>query len=322
MNTPASRSPIKAALPSIVRADICSRLPPWVVPAWFGTRDEGLTACADAEICWLHLDEPREIATLIEAATAMRWFNTIYTGLDGFPLDILRHRAGQVTNGAGLNAITIAEYVVMGMLTIAKGYREVVRAQDRREWLSTAPGKQELAGSRALIVGYGEIGKLIAERVKSFGVEVMAVRRSATGDDGFLDPGQWRERLGEFDWIVLAVPATAETVRMIGRRELVSMRTSAVLINVARGTLVDQDALVDALQKRHIAGAFLDVTDPEPLAPSHPLWGMENVHISMHLSGRSQTRTMERAVSRFLDNLCLYAAGSPLKHAVDLDRGY
>jgi len=303
MNILKPRPPTKAALPSIARAEIDGLLPPWVIPAWFASREEGLAACVDAEICWLHLDSPQEVAGLIEAAVAMRWFNTIYTGLDGFPLHILRDRGVLVTNGVGLN-------------------RDVIRAHERREWLSEAPGKRELAGSRALIIGYGAIGKLIAERLTGFGVNVMAVRRSATGDDGFLSPEQWRERLGEFDWIILAAPATAETVRMIGARELASMRSSAVLINIARGTLVDQDALMDSLRGRQIAGAFLDVTDPEPLPPLHPLWGLENVHISMHLSGHSQTRMIERAASRFLDNLGRYATGAPLMHAVDLNRGY
>ena len=109
---------------------------------------------------------------------------------------------------------------------------------------------------------------------------------------------------------------------MIGERELAAMRPSAVLLNVARGTLVDQDALVSALKGGRIAGAFLDVTDPEPLPISHPLWEQESAHISMHLSSRSQTRMVERGVQRFLDNLDRYEAGSALTYTVDLAKGY
>jgi phosphoglycerate dehydrogenase-like enzyme len=313
---------VKVALPVSARDEIGDRLPSWVVPAWFGSRDEGLVACNDAEIGWLDLANTAEISELIQAATHMRWFNTMYTGLEAFPLRALQERGVTTTNGAGLNAITIAEYVVLGMLTIAKGYREVVRAQERRHWLDAAPGRRELAGSRALVIGYGAIGKCVADRLNAFEVAVTVVRRSASGDNGFLGPGQWRARLGEFDWIILAAPATEETTRMIGARELEAMKPSAVLLNVARGTLVDHDALAGALKDCRIAGAFLDVTDPEPLPGAHALWGLDNAHISMHLSGRSQTRMIERAVQRFLDNLERYATGSPLTHIVDLGRGY
>lgn len=313
---------VRAALPAAARDHISGALPTWVAPSWFASRLDGLEACRDAEIGWLDLSSPAEIAELVEAATQMRWLNTVYTGLDGFPLTTLQRRGVVVTNGAGLNANTIAEYVLLGMLSIAKGYRSVLRAQERREWLLDAPGRRELAGSRALVIGYGAIGQLVARRLEAFEVQVTAVRRSGTGQDGVLGPGQWQKHLSEFDWVILAAPATAQTARMIGASELAAMKPSAVLLNVARGSLVDQEALVDALDRGHLAGAFLDVTDPEPLPASHPLWGLENVHISMHLSGRSQTRMMERAAQRFLGNLARYAAGSPLTHVVDLERGY
>ncbi len=172
------------------------------------------------------------------------------------------------------------------------------------------------------MIGYGNIGKLATRRLESFDVQVTIVRRSPDGSGAFLGPQQWRERLHEFDWVILAAPATPETVRMIGASEFASMKPEAVLLNFARGTLVDQDALVDALQNKRIAGAFLDVTDPEPLPSTHPLWQLENAHISMHLSSQSQTRMIERAVQRFLANLELYAAGSPLNHTVDFAKGY
>jgi len=234
--------------------------------------------------------------------------------------DASNNMTSSVTNGAGINAITIAEYVLMGMLTVAKGYREVVRAQERHEWLTDSPGKVELAGSRALLLGYGAIGKLIEARLGAFDVAVTVVRR--TPGAGALGPGQWRERLGEFDWVILAVPATAETEALIGAAELAAMKPSAVLLNIARGSVVDQAALVDALGARRIGAAFLDVTDPEPLPAQHPLWSLDNAHITMHLSGRSQTLMFRRSAERFLDNLARWRAGEPLQHRVDLARGY
>ena len=312
---------IKAALPASFREELASRLPAWVAPVWFSSRADGLVACQDAEIGWLDLGSRQEMSDLINAATRMRWFNTQFAGLDSLPVQTLLERKVVVTNGTGLNAITIAEYVLMGMLTMAKGYREVVRAQDRREWLTTAPGRIELSGSRALLIGYGAIGQLVAERLKVFDVDVSVVRRSG-GAGGFVGPDEWRGRLAEFDWIILAVPATVETVKMIGANELALMKPSAVILNVARGSLIDQDALLDALKARRLGGAFLDVTSPEPLPPAHGLWGLDNAHISMHLSGRSQTRIVERAARRFLDNVMRYAEGLPLKNVVDLQRGY
>jgi len=225
-----------------------------------------------------------------------------------------------VTNGAGINAITIAEYVVMGMLTVAKGYREVVRAQDRREWLMDSPGKVELYGSNALLLGYGAIGKLIEERLKAFAVDVTVVRRSPGANT--LMPDQWRARLGEFDWVILAVPATPETDGMIGAAELAAMKPSATLINIARGAVVDQDALVTALDTKQIAAAFLDVTTPEPLPADDPLWSLDNAHVTMHLSGRAQDKMFFRSATRFLENLDRWHRGEPVEPRVDLSLGY
>jgi phosphoglycerate dehydrogenase-like enzyme len=195
-----------------------------------------------------------------------------------------------------------------------------VRAGDRNEWLLDSPGKIELFGSKALLLGYGAIGSLVEERLKAFNVDVTVVRR--TPGPNTLTPGEWRDKLGKFDWIILAVPATAETDGMIGSAELAAMKTTATLINIARGSVVDQDALIAALDNKQIAAAFLDVTTPEPLPEDHPLWTTENAHITMHLSGRAQDKMFPRAAKRFLENLARYQAGEPLTHQVNLDLGY
>jgi phosphoglycerate dehydrogenase-like enzyme len=135
-------------------------------------------------------------------------------------------------------------------------------------------------------------------------------------------PDEWRAQLGDFDWIILAVPATPETEKMIGAAELAAMKKSATLINIARGTVVDQPALVAALRDRKIGAAFLDVTDPEPLPDDHELWGLENAHVTMHLSGRAQDKMFARSAQRFLENLARYQAGEPLHHQVNLALGY
>lgn len=307
-------------LNAFIRPLLEGKLPGWVEPRWFASTEELYAAAPQAEIGWF---DSFQLETTWEAARRgekLRWLNTLAAGVDPFPLDSLRERGVVLTNGAGLNAITIAEYAVMGMLTIAKGWREVVRAQERREWLVDAPGKQELYGSRALVLGAGGIGGRIAELLRPWGVEVSTVRRSPREGDLGLD--EWRARLGEFDWVILAVPSTPETERMIGAAELAAMKASAAILNFARGVVIDQPALVEALDKKRIAAAFLDVTDPEPLPADHPLWGFDNCHISMHLSGRSQNTLFLRAAERFLRNLGHWERGEALESAVDLVRGY
>lgn len=307
-------------LSGLIRPLVESRLPGWVEPRFFMSKEEAMALAPEAEIGWFDMYDKKDMAAAITAATGMKWLNSIYAGVDGMPLDLLAERGTVVTNGAGINAITIAEYVVMGMLTIAKGYREVVRAQERREWLIESPGKVELYGSKALLLGYGAIGKLIEERLKGFAVDVTVVRRSAGA--GTLTPDQWRARLGDFDWVILAVPATPETDGMIGAAELAAMKPTATLINIARGAVIDQDALVAALDAKQIAAAFLDVTTPEPLPADDVLWSLDNAHVTMHLSGRAQDKMFVRAAERFLDNLGRWHKGEPVEPRVDLTLGY
>ena len=212
----------RATLPAIIRPHVEGRLPDWLAPRWFATKEEAMALAPGAEIGWFDMYNQSDMAAAIGRASALKWLNSIFAGIDGLPLAQLQQRNVVVTNGAGINAITIAEYVVMGMLTIAKGYREVVRAQERREWLRDSPGKVELFGSKALLLGYGAIGKLVEERLRAFRVEVTVVRRTPDPAGHALGPAQWRSRLGEFDWVILAVPATAETERLVGAAELVS----------------------------------------------------------------------------------------------------
>jgi phosphoglycerate dehydrogenase-like enzyme len=137
-----------------------------------------------------------------------------------------------------------------------------------------------------------------------------------------LGPEDWRARLAEFDWVIVAVPATAETDGMIGAGELAAMKPTATLINIARGSVVDQGALVAALQSGGIGHAFLDVTTPEPLPADDVLWTLPNAHVTMHLSGRAQDKMFVRSAERFLENLARWERGEPVGPQVDLARGY
>jgi phosphoglycerate dehydrogenase-like enzyme len=310
----------KATLPAAVRPLLQSRLPDWLDARWFVTKDEALALAPDSEIQWIDMPEWPDMVAVINESPTLKWLNSIYAGIDYLPIDRLRSQGVTVTNGAGINAITIAEYVIMGMLTVAKGYDAIVRARDRREWLDDSPGKIELADSKALILGAGAIGGLIATRLAAFDVDVTTVRRTPGPSD--LGPDEWRSRLSDYDWVILAVPATPATDGMIGAAELAAMKSTATLINIARGSVVDQDALIAALTIKAIAAAFLDVMTPEPLPTDHPLWAVPNAHLTMHLSGRAQSKMYKRSADRFLDNLDRWHRGEPLLHRADLVRGY
>lgn len=299
---------------------LAGRVPEWVDLRTFSTTAELMELAPLAQIGWFDLYRPEPMAQAIALGTRLRWLNSIYAGVDAFPLDVLAARGITLTNGAGINAITIAEYVVMGMLTMAKGYAEVVRAQDREEWLMESPGKRELHGSRALILGGGEIGGRVARMLEGFDVAVTTVRRRPA--PGCIGPDAWRARLGEFDWVIIAVPATPETVGLFGADAIAAMKPGAALVNVARGSVIDQEALIAALNAGRLGGAFLDVCTPEPLPPGHPLWRTPNAHLSMHLSGRAQDKMFVRAVDRFLANLDRWHRGEPVAPQVDLALGY
>ena len=309
-----------AVLNALLRPLIEPHLPDWAEPRWYATKDEAFALAPKAEIGWFDMYSRADMAEAFRLATRLKWLNSVFAGVEMFPLDLLRERGVVLTNGAGINAVPIAEYIVMLMLAQAKGYREVVRAQDRREWLKDSPGKRELFGSKALILGYGAIGQEVERRLTGFAMEVHKVRRHP--GPGVLGPDEWRGRLGEFDWIIISVPATRETEAMIGPAELAAMKRDAVLVNVARGSVIDQAALTAALGEGRIGGALLDVTTPEPLPPEDPLWGLENTQVTMHLSGRAQDQVFQRGAARFLENLARYGRGEPLEPQVDYALGY
>lgn len=309
-----------AVLSGLIRPMVEPYLPESVEAHFYTSIEEMHELAPKAEIGWFDLEDQAPMIEAVKRAENLKWLNSIYAGLDFLPLDLLHQRGTMITNGIGINAIAIAEYVVMGMLNIAKDYRTIVRAQDRHEWLMDAPGKIELVGTRALLLGFGGIGQQVKPRLESFGVDVVPVRRS--GGEGFLGPDEWQGKLGEFDWVILAVPATAETDGMIGAAELAAMKSNAVLINVARGAVVDQAALIEALRAKAIAAAMLDVTTPEPLPADNPLWDLENAHITMHLSGRAQNSMYRRSAERFIRNIQSYVTGGAIEPLFDPVRGY
>jgi len=308
--------------PERYRAQLEALLPEGVAVKGFTGLEEALALAPEAEIGWFDDYSDGIFFKAPAAAANAKWINTVGVGLDAMPTQLFVERGQIFTNGAGLMPDVIAEFAVMGALALAKRLDQVVRAFDRQEWIRGAPGDFEMLGATALIIGYGEIGSGIGTRLKAFGTEVTGVRRGPDNDPDIIGPDDWRARLGAFDFVILAAPATSETRAMIGAGELAAMKPGVRIVNIARGSLIDQDALVAALESGKVAGAFLDVTTPEPLPADHPLWRAPNTLITMHLSGQSQTTAFQRGAKRFLKNLRHYLAGEPLEHVVDIGRGY
>jgi phosphoglycerate dehydrogenase-like enzyme len=289
-------------------------LPEWIEAHWWNSPEELVALAPKAEIGWFDLHHKPPVLASVAAANGLRWLNTAYAGVNWLPLADLERRGVALTCGRGLTATAVAEFAMMTMLTVAKDFPAVVRAQDRREFLDEAPGARELAGSKALILGQGAIGQAIGRMLQGFGVGTEIVRRS-TGLG-------WKDRLGTFDWIILALPGTAETRGLIGPAELAAMKHDAVLINFARADIVDEPALISALRDKRIAAAVLDVTDPEPWPPDHPRWSLDNAHITMHLSGIPTPASLQRAAERFARNCERFRNGEALEAQVDLRLGY
>jgi phosphoglycerate dehydrogenase-like enzyme len=264
---------------------------------------------------------------LLLSAPHLRWYQKWSAGVDG----LLRNpeiveKDFVLTNTSGIHAIPIAEHVFGLMLAFARNFPEAFRAQARREWIVPARGSiSELAGKTLLVVGLGGIGGHLAQVASAMGMRVLGVRRHPArptpGVERIVGPDRLRDLLPEADFIVLAAPLTRETDALIGDAEFGRMRRSAFLVNAGRGQVVDEPALVRALQEKRIAGAGLDVFRDEPLPEASPLWTLPNVIITAHYSGVNPHYN-ERAMVIFVDNLQRYLSGRPLRNVVDKRLGY
>jgi phosphoglycerate dehydrogenase-like enzyme len=290
---------------------------------WYAEVDEMPRLAEGSEIAWAASYLSSNVAeALLDQAGHLRWLHYSSTGVEQLPLAQFEERGIVLTNGAGLYATPIAEHTVMCMLAARRNFPAMLRAHAAARWQPEVGGDQELWGTRVLIVGYGKLGSAIAQRLVPFGVEVLAARRSgdATGE-GVLGVRDWRSVLGEVDFVILTLPSTPATRGILGADELRAMRPDAWVVNVARGSLVDERALVDALRAGRLGGAILDAFAQEPLPAKHPLWRMENVILSAHSSYRSR-RLAERDLELFTGNLERVVDGRPLRNVVDLRAGY
>jgi len=221
-------------------------------------------------------------------ANDLQYFACSSAGYEHLPLDALAEAGIAVTNAAGVHAPNVSEYVLGALLSFERRFFKARSRQERREWRSYKA--TELAGSRVVVVGMGAIGQAILERLAPFDVETVSVRYSPDKDtpaDEVYGYDDVEAAAADADAIALACPLSEETTALVDREVLANLDPDATVVNVARGPVVDTDALVRAIRKNAIGGAALDVTDPEPLPAQHDLWGFDNVLITPHNAGHT-----------------------------------
>jgi glyoxylate/hydroxypyruvate reductase A len=279
------------------------------------TPGEALPHISNAEILYAW-NFPSE---LLPRATKLRWVQNMGAGVERLMLPELPRRV-RVTRVAGIFGPWMAEYVLGWCLWLTQR-TELFRAQQReRRWRQADPLR--LHGATLCVVGLGDIGRTIARAARGFGMRVVGVSRSGrkvAEAERVYKVRDIRKALAGADFVALTVPLTEATRGLIGAAELAAMRPSAWLINIARGPVVDEAALLDALRGLRLGGAVLDVFNEEPLPEGHPLWELDNVVITPHISGPS---TPGEIAPIFNDNLRRYLSGRPLRYGVDRKRGY
>jgi len=300
---------------------------------------------ADVSIC----DDPAELETLAPAAEvllwtgltgpevdlehlwavlkALRWIHSLAAGVEKILFPALLASTIPLTNARGVFKRSLAEFAVLGILYHLKRVRRLIDNQREHRWDDFCV---KSADRRVLgIVGFGEIGRECALLCKGIGMKIHALRRhpeKSAGDaliDRLFGMDQLYDMLAGVDVLLCAAPLTRETHHLIGARALAAMKTTAIVINVGRGPVIDEAALVQALEQKIIAAASLDVFEAEPLASASPLWGMPNVLVSPHCTDRTEDPNwLDLSIGCFIENFSRYRAGLPLANLVDKHAGY
>lgn len=292
-----------------------------------GISPEAVQAIRGAEV-YAGMGFPR---ALIQAADSLRWVHTGAAGVGALLYPEMIASDILLTNSAGIHAHPVAETVIGAALYFARGFDFVTSGKQRHAWDQSQFATDhspvaELGGSTMGIFGYGGIGREVARRAHVLGMRVIAARRSGAHPDPHAevvaaDDHGTRRLLAESDFLVMALPSTAETRGLIGAPEIALLKTSAVVINLARGNIVVEKDLIEALGAGRIRGAALDVFEHEPLAADSPLWTLPNTLILPHVSATSP-RYWEREADLMVTNMRRYLAGEPLLNVVDKAAGY
>jgi phosphoglycerate dehydrogenase-like enzyme len=322
-------------------------------------REVLLAAAPGAEVLDRQCESLEEIAQLVrggcdvlvtfrvphalgELAPRLRWLHLLTAGADQVAKDPASYQSIVVTTSSGIHCSAIAQYTLGSILTYVHRFHLTTRAQLSHTWLKRQPfmeNVRELRGATIGIIGYGSLGREIARLARAFGMKVLALKRDpaqradpgwfvpGTGDplgvipQRFFGPEQRAELLAQSDFIVVTLPLTPHTRAFIGAHELEATRPGAYLVNVGRGEVIDQAAMVRALQEKRLGGVGLDVFEREPLEAESPLWDFEHAILTPHVAG-SFRGYLDRACELFAENLRRFTAGDPLLNQVDVALGY
>jgi len=281
----------------------------------------------DAEVAVAWSLKPEQI----KAASKLRWVHSTAAAVHQLIFPELVESEIVLTNARDVHGPVVAEHVIALIFALAKHIPQAVRLQQLHQWGQQAvwesqPHPREVAGATLGLVGLGSIGRSVAQHASALGMRVVAARehpekpRPATVAEVFA-ASELQPLLAQSDYVVLSVPVTPASRHLIDAPRLAQMKSDAYLINVGRGSLIDTNALIDALRSRQIAGAALDVFDKEPLAPDSPLWDLDNLLITPHTAGLTD-KLWERHYQQVTDNLRRYLAHQPLLSVVDKHKGY
>jgi phosphoglycerate dehydrogenase-like enzyme len=281
-------------------------------------------------------------ADVRERAHGIKWIQLLSAGADHVPAELIASSALPISTASGIHATPIAEYTIASMLAYAHRLHITMRAQLRREWMRSGQfmsSVDELRGKTLGVVGYGSIGRETARIADALGMPVLALKRDPAvhADPGYNPPGlgdpegripkryygpsECAALLAVSDYVTVTLPRTSTTRSFIGAREIAAMKPGAYIVNIGRGEVIDERALADALRGGKIGGAGLDVFEHEPLQSDSPLWDLENVILTPHMSGANRGY-MDKACELFAANLRRFAAGQPLLNLVDPALGY
>ena len=256
----------------------------------------------------------------------LRWVHSRAAGLDTVLFPELIASAVPLTNGRGVFSQSLGEFALAAILHFAKDLRRMIRNQEAGRWEQF--DITEISGQTVGILGYGDIGRAVATRCRAMGMQILAVKRQGPPIynvdplvNRIFSPADRLEMMALSDYIVAAAPLTPETRGMIGEKEIAAMKPGAVVINVGRGPVIDEAAMVRALTERRIRGAALDVFDTEPLPAGHPYYSFDNLLLSPHCADHTPDWT-EQAMRFFLAQFKRYAAGTPLENVVKKEQGY
>jgi phosphoglycerate dehydrogenase-like enzyme len=290
--------------------------------------DEAMAAIRDAEV-YAGFGLP---PVLFEAAERLRWVHTAAAGVGSLLSPAFVASDVVLTNAAGVHAEPIAEYVLGGVLYLLRGFDLAVAQQrtatwERARFVGADTPMRELGECQVLVVGAGGIGSAVARRLSAGGARCVGVRRrpelgAPAGFERVVAADAVDAELPQADVVVVAAPLTGETRGVLDARRLALLQPRAIVVNVARGSLIDERALADALASGRLRGAVLDVFEREPLAPDSPLWTLPNVLVTPHVSAVSPARFWERGVELLVENWRRYERGEPLRNLVDKQAGY